>query len=150
MLRAHRKDLVPKTRRRGKGRVQHLRVENCNAVKFLEKIFGRLHPACKLFALSSSAFRYRWEKILDRLEMPRPARPTPASVRGGGAILAYRRGEPIHNIMWRMRIVQQQTLEHYLQETVADSLVVKLPDHCRHRLRTAAKFFSFAFQSSST
>ncbi len=169
VLRAHRRDLVlpsdnddfehlvaylkianPKSRKRGKGRVQHLRVDNPIAVKFLETVFAELHPACRLFPLSPSAFRYRWEKTLDRLEMPRPMRPTPASVRGGGAILAYRRGEPINNIMWKMRIVQQQTLESYLQETVADSLIAKLPDHCRQKIRTAAKFFAFAFQSSST
>ena len=140
----------PKTRRRGRGKVQHLRIDNFVAVEFLEKHFADIHPACRLFPLSASAFRTRWEKLLDALQVPMGDRPTPASVRGGGAILAYRRGETISNIMWKMRIVHQPTLEAYLQETVADSLLARLPDHCRNRIRTAARFFSYTLQSSCT
>ena len=146
---AYMKVTQPKTRRRGRGKVQHLRIENGAAVAYLEKVFARLHPACKLYPLSA-AFRSRWDKVLDALSVPRSDRPTPSAVRGGGAILAYRRGEPIGNIMWRMRISHQATLEAYLQETVADSLLVRWSDQCRDRIRTAAVFFPYSLQSSST
>ena len=147
---AYMKVSQPKTRRRGKGKVQHLRIDNKDAVAYLEKIFAKLHPSCKLYPLSASAFRSRWDRVLDTLYVPRSDRPTPASVRGGGAILAYRRGEPVANIMWKMRISHQATLESYLQETVADALLPRWSDQCRNRIRTAALFFSALLQSSST
>ena len=140
----------PKSRRRGRGRIQHLRIDSAPAVEFLEKVFSQVHPVCKLFPLSPSAFRFRWERIMDALLIPKNLRPTPASVRGGGAIMAYRRGEPIANILWRMRLLNQQTLESYLQETAADSLLAKLPDPSRERIRATAKVFSFALLSSNT
>ena len=147
---AYMKVTQPKTRRRGRGKVQHLRIDNGAAVDYLEKVFARLHPACKLYPLSAAAFRTRWDKVLDALCVPRNDRPTPSAVRGGGAILAYRRGEPVGNIMWKMRISHQATLEAYLQETVADSLLVRWSDQCRERIRTAAIFFPHSLRSSST
>ena len=42
--------------------------------------------------------------------------------------MAYRRGEPIHNILWRMRLVSQQTLESYLQELAAESFLIRRPE----------------------
>ena len=140
----------PKSRKRGRGRIQHLRIDNPAAVAFLEHHFGKLHPACKLFPMSAASFRTRWEKILDSLGLPRSDRPTPSSVRGGGAIAAYRRGETIQGIMWKMRIINQSTLESYLQETAADSLLARMSDPCRNRIRCAARFFTFAFHSPST
>ncbi len=140
----------PKSRRRGRGRIQHLRIDSPPAVEFLEIVFSEIHPACKLFPFSPAAFRTRWERIMDALLIPKGLRPTPASVRGGGAIMAYRRGEQIANIMWKMRLLNQQTLESYLQETAADSLLAKLPDPSRERIRSTAKVFSFSLLSSST
>ena len=139
----------PKSRKRGRGRVQHLRIDNVAAVEFLELQFANLHPACKLFPMSAASFRSRWDKILDALQLPRADRPTPSSVRGGGAIAAYRRGETIQGIMWKMRIINQSTLESYLQETAADSLLARMSDPCRSRIRCAARFFPFAFHSPS-
>jgi hypothetical protein len=63
------------------------------------------------------------------------------------AILAYKRGEPIQDIMWRMRLVSQSTLESYLQELAAESLLAKLPEHCRVKIRSAASFYPFCLQS---
>lgn len=132
----------PKTKRRGKGRVQHLKISNKYAVTFLEKTFAPLDPALALFPLSAAAFRSRWEAILDDLAMPKMLRPTPASIRGGGAIAAYQRGEPIQDIMWRMRVLNQSTLEHYLQEMAADTIMSRLPELCKHRIKSAALLFS--------
>ena len=137
----------PKTLRRGKGRVQHLRVENLEAVKCLERIFGGLAGFLPLFPLSPAAFRTRWEKILSALGIPAELRPTPASIRGGGAILAYHRGEAISNILWRMRLVSQTTLESYLQELAAESVLVRLPEVTKVRIRLAASFYTQILKS---
>eukprot|EP00434_Breviolum_minutum_P008186 symbB.v1.2.007217.t1/scaffold441.1/size205278/4 len=127
---AYMKVSQPKTRRRGRGKVQHLRIENEAAVLYMEKIFADLHPSCKLYPLSAAAFRSRWDKVLDALGVPRTDRPTPSSVRGGGAILAYRRGEAIGNIMWKMRISHQATLEAYLQETALWQFLLSIRSLC--------------------
>ena len=121
VLRAHRLDLVLprdmfdgeapclflrisklKALRRGKGRVQHIKVETADVALAVQNIFGELAEFLPLFPLSPSAFRTRWEKLLNSLGVPKDLRPTPASVRGGGAIMAYGRSEPIDNILWRI------------------------------------------------
>eukprot|EP00438_Fugacium_kawagutii_P010863 Skav216247 [mRNA] locus=scaffold20:89010:95933:+ [translate_table: standard] len=132
----------PKTRRRGKGRVQHARIEQPAEVAFLERHIAPLDPAAKLFPLSPAAFRSRWEKVLESLKVPVLKRPTPASVRGGGAIAAYRRGKPIQDLLWAMRISSQPTLESYLQELAADNFLLKLPEDAKLKIRQAAAMYS--------
>ena len=73
--------------------------------------------------------------------------PTPAGIRGGGAILAYKRGEGIQDILWRMRLTHQKTLESYLQELAADSILVRLPTTSKRRIRCAASFYAQALMS---
>ena len=90
----------PKPRRRGRGKVQHVKVVKPDIVKFLESVFGELHPVCKLFPFSASAFRTRWNKIMTRLEVPLDLRPTPSSIRGGGAVRAYQEGESVIKLFY--------------------------------------------------
>ena len=137
----------PKTRFRGRGRVQHLKVSNPLVLPFLERVFGSLDPSLALFPLSASMFRKRWDTLLDLLQVPLRHRPTPASIRGGGAILAYRRGEHIADILWRMRLVSLPTLSCYLQELAADSLISHLPPRVRHRIIRVATLFPLTLQS---
>ena len=137
----------PKTRRRGKGRIQHLKISNSNTFQFVEKVFADLEDFLPLFPLSSSAFRNRWDKILDRLGIPKGNRPTPASIRGGGAIAAYRKGESISSLCWRMRLVSHVTLESYLQELAAENFLITLSDETRGRIQKASTFFSSALSS---
>ena len=132
----------PKTLRRGLGRVQHLKIKDTASVLFLEKIFGALDPSLNLCPLSASAFRRRWNKLLDALQIPVKLRPTPGGIRGRGAVIAYRRGEPISDIMWRMRITAQRTLESYLQETAAESLLAKLPSSAKERIQSFSSLYS--------
>eukprot|EP00438_Fugacium_kawagutii_P021961 Skav208057 [mRNA] locus=scaffold1124:175499:180298:- [translate_table: standard] len=138
----------PKTKRRGRGRVQHLKIKNAEAIQFLEHSLGPLAPGLALFPLSSSAFRARWDMLLDELLMPGTSRPTPASIRGGGAIVAYQRGEPIQDIMWRMRVTNQRTLEHYLQEMAADAMMSRLPSQCKSKIRSAAALYPVLLEHS--
>ena len=132
----------PKTLRRGKGRVHHIKIDNVEVVLALQSIFGGLSEFLPLFPLSAAAFRTRWEKVMNVLEIPKQVRPTPASVRGGGAIMAYKRGEPIANILWKMRLVSQGTLETYLQELAAETFLVQLPEVTKLRIRLAASFYT--------
>ena len=137
----------PKSLRRGKGRVQHLRVDNAEVIPFLQSVFGPLSYFVSLFQFSPAAFRTRWEKILTALRVPRSCRPTPSSIRGGGAIMAYRRGEAIQNILWKMRLTSMKTLESYLQELAADSILAQLLESSKKRIRAAAGFYAFALRS---
>eukprot|EP00435_Cladocopium_sp_Y103_P042123 s672_g11.t1 len=138
---------LPKTRFRGRGRVQHLKIRQAACLPFLERVFGKLDPCLPLFPLSAHVFRKRWDLLLDLLQIPAAQRPTPASIRGGGAILAYRRGEPIADILWRMRLASQPTLASYLQELAAESLLAFLTPATRQRLIHVASLFPFCLQS---
>ena len=60
---------------------------------------------------------------------------------GGGAIIAYQRGEHIQDIMWRMRVASQATLEHYLQEMAANSVMTRLPELSKQKIRSAALLY---------
>ena len=137
----------PKTHRRGKGRIQHVKVDNPDAVRALEGVFSNLNDFLGLWPHSASAFRNRWDKILLALQLPKEAWPTPASCRGGGAIMAYKRGEPIANICWKMRLVAQTTLESYLQELTAENYMVGLPSHTKRRIKHAASLYAIALRS---
>ena len=137
----------PKSHRRGKGRVQHIKVENEEAVRAISSVFQDLDGFLPLFPLSTGAFRTRWEKIMDFLHIPKSHRPTPSSIRGGGAILAYRRGEQISSILWRMRLVAQTTLESYLQEVAAESFLISLPHDTKGRIRFLSSLYPSALKS---
>lgn len=137
----------PKGKRRGKGRSQHSKVEAPDAVEFISRVFYPLAGCLLLFPLSSSVFRRRWEKLLDVLQVPPVLRPTPASIRGGGAILAYRRGESVQSILWRMRLKSQVTLESYLQELAAEGSLNQMPERTKERIKFASSFYFAALKS---
>lgn len=50
-----------------------------------------------------------------------------SSLRGGGATHRYRLGQPIDRIMWLGRWGAPKTLEHYIQEHAAETLIPELP-----------------------
>eukprot|EP00434_Breviolum_minutum_P032179 symbB.v1.2.028460.t1/scaffold3020.1/size65267/3 len=109
VIRASRKDLVlagdlllpdsnvaylrvgePKPRGRGKGRVQHASIHEPKVIGFIEHIFGHVHKTDMLYGVSPNTFRRRWNHALQILLVPSEARLTPGSLRGGGAVEAYR------------------------------------------------------------
>ena len=167
LLRARRSDLVlpsdlgspdvaaaflrirkPKSMRRGKGRVQHVKIANAMVLPFLEKVLAGLEDFLLLFPLSAAAFRSRWQRILFALGIPKHQQPTPGSLRGGGAIAAYRRGESLQSIMWRMRLVSITALESYVQELAAETFMSQLPVATKSKIRSAALFFPLALGHS--
>ena len=123
----------PKTRRRG-ARVQHVRVKAPDFVLlFLRKVFQPLPPSCPLYPGSPSMYRRRWDAVLKVLLVEPKYRLTPGSLRGGGAVRAFRAGEPLSEVQWRMRLRHQETLGYYLQEVTALSVSAKcssLPPFC--------------------
>ena len=110
----------PKSRFRGRGRVQHASIHEPGVVSFLQRVFGRLNGDEKLYDISAGSFRRRWDCILQHLNISRLLRITPGSLRAGGAIFEYRRGTDLTKLLWRMRLKQLSTLESYVQEVASD------------------------------
>lgn len=134
-----------KTSRRQPSRVQHLKIIAPSAVNLLQEVYSGVSGSEKLYHGSPSMFRHRWNLLLKWLCIPAEFRLTPAGLRGGGAIELYRGGEAIGNIQWRMRIRQQVTLEAYLQEVAAVSLLPDLPVSTADRIRAFSKLFRIRF-----
>ena len=131
----------PKGRRRGLGAVQHAKIIDGRLALFLDRIFGRREPTIPLFPGSFSSYRKRWDAVLNFLKVPSKLGLTPASLRAGGAVRAYGANEEIARLMWRMRLRNIDTLQHYLQETGAASIFMELPGESRTRVQNAALLF---------
>ena len=134
-----------KTSTRSSARVQHLKVVDRSTVSLLEQIYGKMSPDDKLYHGSASMFRHRWNYILGLLEVPEQIRLTPGGLRGGGAIESYRRGENIPTLQWRMRVKNPSTLEAYLQEVAAVSLLPDLEEKVAWRIRCFSRLFRIQF-----
>eukprot|EP00438_Fugacium_kawagutii_P022352 Skav233118 [mRNA] locus=scaffold1342:395006:405928:- [translate_table: standard] len=136
---AYLKILKPKSGLRGRGKTQHISIHDTRFVEFLDRIFGVQQPQSRLYDCSPSAFRRRWDAILAALQIPRDSGLTPGGVRGGGCVYAFQQGADISLLLWRMRIKHLQTLESYLQEVVASTVVSELPLQARRCISTAAE-----------
>lgn len=145
---AYLKILKPKTRRRGKGVVQHISVQDPEAISFLDKLYGGRPKTERLFECSPSAFRRRWDSILRALSVPKSAGLTPGGVRGGGCVYAFQTGTDLPRLLWKMRIKHLQTLESYLQECAASTVVCELPAEARERIRSASLLAPFLLAGS--
>ena len=102
-----------KTATRGRGRVQHLRIDNPPALKLIAAAFAGIDYERRLFVRTPSAYRYRWNKLMQLLSVDPALRLTPGGLRGGGAVWCYRNGVGVADIQWRMRLKHQSTLEYY-------------------------------------
>ena len=131
----------PKSRRRGIGKVQHLSIEMPCFVEYLDRIYQDDERHEPLLQCSASAFRRRWNTIVGALLIPATAQLTPGGLRGGGCVSSFQKGVAIPLLLWKMRLRQQQTLENYLQEAVADSVIPGLPSRTRDRIAALASLF---------
>ena len=143
------KILKPKTRHRGRGVVQHLSIQDAEIVSFLDKIYKDSFASERLLDASLSAFRRRWDAILAALGIPKEAGLTPGGVRGGGCVHAFQCGVDLPRLLWKMRIKHLQTLESYLQECVASTVIPELPATARDRIRCAAALTSALLSSTA-
>ena len=131
--------LSPKTSRRGGGRSQHVLISGTRAVNLLEKTFAGSAPGLSLLCGGARRFRAGWDALLEAFGVPASLGLVPGGIRGGGAIAAYRRGAHIEDIRWRMRIGDQKTLAHYLQEAMAMEVMPKLSQDTRDKIQAGAK-----------
>ena len=69
-LSAFLKVVNPKIKRRGKGRIQHLKLTDRAAIHLLERAVGHLDPSLALFPAAPAAFRKRWDGLLVELQIP--------------------------------------------------------------------------------
>ena len=60
---------------------------------------------------------------------------TPGVLRGSGATHFYMCTEDIPLLCWRGRWARTRTLEHYLQEVAAQTLLAELSPACRARIK---------------
>ena len=127
----------PKSRRRGRGQVQHISIEDKGLVRLLEKTYGSKQPDEPLFPGSGVAFRRRWDAVIESLDIPTGAKLTPGGLRGGGCVHSFTGGCDIPRLMWKMRIKHQATLESYLQEVVATTVFPSLPASSRRKIVVA-------------
>ena len=107
-------------------------------------------PPYQNFALlecSPGAFRRRWDAILATLKVGTSSGLTQGGVRGGGFVYAFQTGVSLPTILWRMRIEHIQTLESYLQEVVASTVVSELPKATRDNISHAAMLAPFFMQA---
>ncbi len=131
----------PKGRRRGLGTIQHAKILGYAIAQFLDRVFGGLKADEALYPAAPASFRRRWDFILSLLKIPTSIGLTPASLRAGGAIRAYRQNEDLGRLMWRMRLKQAETLQHYLQEVAAISILGELPEVSQRRIFAAGSLY---------
>ena len=132
-----------KTKFRNPANVQHLRVEDITTCRLLHLVFRSLHKDKLLFDTNPYQYRKRWNLLLSSLQIPPSAELTPGGLRGGFAVMAYRSGRSIQDIMWAMRLRSQVTLESYLQETASLNALVEMSPAARKALSSASKVFPF-------
>ena len=101
-----------------------------------------------LFPASASSFRRRWDRVLRALLVPGSANLTPGGLRGGGAVHAFRGGEPLPHLLWRMRLKHLVTLESYLQEVVALKVLPTLHAEARNRVSAASALFPVVLRAA--
>ena len=165
-LRARRKDLLlasetgsdvravylnipkSKTSHRGKGVVQHTRINDELTLLAAERIFGPLLPDDFLYPTTPSTYRRRWDVLLSTLQIDAAIGLTPGTLRSGGAIFAYHQGTAISEIQWLMRLKSVNTLESYLQETAAMNVMQKLPRDVRTRVTALSQLLPFVLRLS--
>ena len=139
-----------KTSFRQAAKVQHLKVNDPLAVRMLENIYSDFLPGVFLFHGSPSVYRRRWDIVLRLLHFDLGLKLTPGGLRGGGAIEEYRRGAAISDIQWRMRLKNVTTLEAYIQEVAALSVMTALSDQCVKHIKAASKLFRFLVPLTAT
>ena len=138
-----------KTSGRGNARVQHASFSDEVFIQFLQNLLQRHRGTEKINGISASAFRRRWDSILGALLVPKSCQLTPGGIRGGGCVSAFQRGCDVSTLLWKMRLKQVTTLENYLQEVTASTLVATLPTSSRLKIQRASACFETLLRTHS-
>ena len=102
-----------------------------------------------LYDGNAGVYRRRWDWLLQRLSVSKELRLSPGGLRGGGAVTAYRRGQPLMEIMWSMRLQQISTLQSYLQEVAAATALTAVSKPSRKLMRSLNKLYPMLVFSDS-
>ena len=132
-----------KSKLRQPAKVQHMKVSDPHAVAIIVKIFAGLDYDSPLFNASPYQYRKRWDALLGLLAIPKTCQLTPGGLRGGAAVYHYKRGRPIQDLLWLLRLRSVATLEYYLQEVAALNSFSQLPPSVRSSILMCASLFAF-------
>lgn len=119
-------------------RKQHCKVDDPLVLAYVSKVFGHLPPSTPLFPGGTHAYRNRWNSVLGRLSIPVSQRDhgcTPAVLRGSGATHMFMDSEDLARVQWRGRWSQLKTLEYYIQEVGAQTILAKLPSSAHSKVK---------------
>ena len=130
----------PKSRMRGLGKIQHVKISHEGVSGFLQRQLGYLDGSDRVFPGTPGSFRRRWDLILKGLKIPVSVNLTPGSLRPGGTVELYRKGVGIHDILWALRLKHVETLQHYLQEVSTDLTLFDLPTDAKHTIEGMSVF----------
>ena len=137
-----------KSLRRVAAKVQHMKISDSTAVKILRVIYRKLPFDDFLFQQTAYHYRRKWDLLLSDFSLNKNSGLTPGGLRGGAAVMHYKRGKPIADLLWLMRLRSQITLESYLQEVAAMNALAALDDESRNFVKVVASTFSLLVHSS--
>ena len=132
-----------KSLNRQPSKIQHMRIAESVASRLLSRLFLKVPMTSQLFDTTPYQYRKRWDLILLTLGFKADSGLTPGGLRGGAAVFHYRRGKPINDLLWMLRLRSQTTLESYLQEVASLNVMVKLPEEMRKSVFALASVFPF-------
>ena len=132
---------APKTSRFA--RRQHCKIDDPLAVKFVDFLIGGRDGKELIFPAGVTAYRRRWNAVLGKLGIPYLQQNdgcTPAVLRGSGATHMFLCTEDIPRVQWRGRWAQAKTLEFYIQEAAAQSMLARLAPEAFKQVKFSSQF----------
>jgi hypothetical protein len=126
--------------RRTSARREHIRIDEPWLCAFLEIWTAGRKASSKLFPDSAYLFRRKFDCLVQFFgACSRDGTGlTPASLRGGGATHFYQEGCPFDVVRWKGRWQAPRTVEIYIQEVAANSVLPGLTIQQREKLRRFA------------
>lgn len=138
-----------KSLRRVAAKVQHMKVNDALAVRLISMVFCKQPLDEPLYPQSPYHYRKKWDLLLGDLGLSKKAGLTPGGLRGGAAVMHYKNGRPIADLLWLMRLRSQVTLESYLQEVAALNALAQLSTTSREFIRDVALTFKLLIHGST-
>jgi hypothetical protein len=113
------------------------------SIGFIQCLLGPLSSLDPVCPWGPGGFRRLWNAVLEALSIPSSLGLTPGGLRGGGAVSEFlSNGGDIQKIIWRMRLQHARTLEHYLQEVTARSILPRLSAQFRRKVLLGSQAFA--------
>ena len=125
----------PKSGRCG-AREQYSSIEDALEYRYLERILQNLGVDDSISPFIPTDVSRRLGKVLESLALE-SRQFTLGGLRGGGAVAHYRRHKDIATLMWQMRLTNQATLYHYLQEANTSASLHDMSPQSRTAIQAA-------------